>query len=210
MKLPLILMGLIALSPWVNAGEDGHDHHGHGHEKAGSLDAHVHGASDLMIAIEGNDIEIEFESPAMNLVGFEHKANSAKDKATVQQTVEILNKHSSVFSISGSSCKLVDSSVDVSSLLESHNKHRGHEDHGHKNGHDHDKHDHDEHSDSETHSEITASYHFQCEDLNRLASMDVDLFKDFAGIHEINVMWLSESKQGAATLTSKNKTVSFK
>ena len=45
----------------------------------GSLEAHVHGMSDLTIAVEGGEIEIEFESPAMNIVGFEYKAQSARD-----------------------------------------------------------------------------------------------------------------------------------
>lgn len=199
MKLPILLIGLMALSPWVSAGEN-----------SGSLDAHVHGTSDLTIAIEGKDIEIEFESPAMNLVGFEHKANSEKDKAIVQKTVVILNKHDSVFSLSGGSCKLVDSSVNVSSLLDAHEKHSDHDEHGHKNEHEHDKHEHDEHSDPKSHSEISASYHFQCDDLDKLSSMDVELFKGFSGIHKIKAMWLSETKQGAVTLTSKNKTIRFK
>ncbi|MGB1290473.1 MAG: ZrgA family zinc uptake protein, partial [Porticoccaceae bacterium] len=43
-------------------------------QKAASLDAHVHGLSQLTIAVEGETVELEFSSPAMNLVGFEHRA----------------------------------------------------------------------------------------------------------------------------------------
>ena len=220
-------------------------------DNAGSLDAHVHGVSEILIAIEGKEIEIRLESPAMNLVGFEHQAKTEQDKATVNRAVATLKKHRSIFSFSASQCKLVDASVDVSSVLKMHSeneenhhshgdehekdhrhedKHEHEKEHGHEDKHEHekehaqeDKHDHEEkhghedkhehehgHDESATHSEIYADYHFSCEDIDKLTTIEVSLFEHFPGIHQIRALWVSETKQGAVSLDSNNKTIGIR
>ena len=42
--------------------------------KVHAEEAHIHGLATLTLALEGNSLEIEFESPAANLVGFEHRS----------------------------------------------------------------------------------------------------------------------------------------
>ena len=49
------------------------DEHDHAH---GSLGAHEHGVGRLNAGLDGQTLELELESPAMNLVGFEHVATS--------------------------------------------------------------------------------------------------------------------------------------
>ena len=41
--------------------------------------AHIHGLATLTLAIENNVLEIQLESPAINLIGFEHQANSSEE-----------------------------------------------------------------------------------------------------------------------------------
>ena len=53
------------------------DEHDHEHEH-GSLGAHEHGVGRLNAVLDGQALELEFDSPAMNLVGFEHKAQSSR------------------------------------------------------------------------------------------------------------------------------------
>lgn len=50
-----------------HAHDEGHDDHNHGGE------AHVHGEAELLIAIEGENISVSFESPLANLIGFENE-----------------------------------------------------------------------------------------------------------------------------------------
>ena len=52
------------------------DEHDHEH---GSLGAHEHGVGRLNAALDGQTLELELESPAMNLVGFEHAATTDAD-----------------------------------------------------------------------------------------------------------------------------------
>lgn len=65
------------------------------------LDTHVHGLSELTIAMEGKSLEIQLTSPAMNLVGFEHKASSKKDNAAVENATSLLREYDSHFLLSG-------------------------------------------------------------------------------------------------------------
>ena len=61
LALPFALLPLAAMA---------HDHD-HDHAEHASLGAHEHGVAQLNVALDGNTLEIELESPAMNLVGFE-------------------------------------------------------------------------------------------------------------------------------------------
>ncbi len=142
------------------------------------LDAHVHGLSDLTIAIEGGDIEIEFESPAMNIVGFEYQAQSKKDIEAVEKAAARLAGPDAIFSFLDATCRLIDSSVNVAGVLG------------------------EAHDDHESHGDISGAYQFRCEDLSRLSEIQVHLFQFFPGIERIRVMWLREGNQGAITLTA--------
>ena len=71
-----------ALLPLHAAQAANHEHsHAHAHEEHASLDAHEHGVASLNVALDGQTLEIQLQSPAMNLVGFEHEAKSEADKA---------------------------------------------------------------------------------------------------------------------------------
>lgn len=193
-------------------------------QKGTSLDAHVHGLSQLTIAVEGEKVELEFSSPAMNLVGFEHKATSKKDIAAVKQAESILRQPETLFSLSDAKCKPVYTNVDISGLIEQHEDHHGHKGHDehkdhddHKGHDDHDDHDdHKEHKDHhdrkahdehETHSEIVANYSFACKGSSAISAVRVSLFESFVGIHKIQTMWVTPSKQGSAKLTAENSVV---
>ena len=166
-----------------------------------SLDAHVHGLSDLTIAIEAEAIEIQFTSPAMNLVGFEHKASSKKDIASVNNAESILDQPESLFIFSGSVCRLVESKVVLSGLIEE--DHKDHKDHKDHEGHE----DHEDHEDHQGHSEIVGHYSYRCSDLSKLSSIKTVMFESFPGIYKINAMWVMPSKQGSTTLTANNPTL---
>lgn len=60
MKIPFFLSILSILT--VFAAEDNH----------GSHEAHVHGEAEMTLILQNDELAINFESPAANLVGFEH------------------------------------------------------------------------------------------------------------------------------------------
>ena len=173
-----------------------------------SLDAHVHGLSELTIAMDAKSIEIQLISPAMNLVGFEYKASSKQDIAAVKQAKLLLEQQDSLFLIAGGDCEHLSTSIDSDGLLQAgaHEDQEKHDDH-----HDHEKHeDHSEHDQGETHSEMVASYSFTCKDTSKLSSIKVALFASFPGIHKVNTLWVTPSKQGSSMLSAKNSTINLK
>lgn len=74
----------------------------HGHEKEHEhekrqLDSHEHGVSTLKIAIEGRDLNMELESPANDIVGFEHAPENKNQKDTIQKALSQLKNMKGIF-----------------------------------------------------------------------------------------------------------------
>ncbi len=61
----------------------------------------------------------------------------------------------------------------------------------------------------ETHSEIEAGYHFECDEPGKLTQLTVELFDAFPGTEKLKVQYVIESKQGAAELTATDHVVQF-
>ena len=69
------------------AREHDHDHeHDHAHE-GDSLEQgkHVHGEVTINVALEGNSLAVELNSPALHVVGFERAARSPEDQRVVSE-----------------------------------------------------------------------------------------------------------------------------
>ena len=84
-KIKIIVTGLcISFFCWSysNHASESHDHESesHDHEKR-QLGSHEHGVSTLQIALEGQYIQMELESPANDIIGFEHLPKNNKQKA---------------------------------------------------------------------------------------------------------------------------------
>ena len=173
--------------------------------------AHVHGVAGLTLAIEGNTMEIGFDSPSFNILGFEHKANTPDQRKLVERAEEVLEQPGQLFVFSGTRCEIQHVTVDMTGVIHKKEKredYHGHPNHEHRDqNHDKEHGNHGEHSD--THSEITANYHFSCDDGAKLSSISLSLFDQFPGIKKINVMWVTISQQGAQTLTATKNSIYF-
>jgi hypothetical protein len=176
-------------------------------------EAHEHGVANLNIAVEGNNVYIEFTSPAANIVGFEHHPRTHEQKDAVKDAVNKLQKGDALFLLSAKSeSKLVKSSVDTD--IDKDANHHSEEDHAHSNkehhGHD-EKHDED-HGDKdkhERHSEFEATYQFICQKPEKLSQIEVMLFRAFPGIEHIEAQLLTEIKQTGMELTAKKNKIAF-
>ena len=169
----------------------GDDHH-HEHR---SHSAHVHGEAKLSLALEGNTLEINLESPSVNIVGFEHKASTPEQAHAVEEAEALLKSTQKLFIFSGTRCDVKEVKVDVSGLENEHLDHHE-DDHGH-----HDEH----HGHDDTHSEIGVNYSFTCAQGEKLTSVTVELLNQFPGIEEMDVMWITEAGQGAVELNPGTK-----
>ncbi|SDG35723.1 DUF2796 domain-containing protein [Phytopseudomonas seleniipraecipitans] len=196
----LLLALPFALLPLAVAHAHDHDHdHEHG-----SLGKHEHGVATLNVALEGNTLEIELESPAMNIVGFEHAATSDADKKTVAAARAKLEKPLALFSLpAAAGCSLTEHELSSPLFGDAEDKH----------DHDHD-HDHDEHADGHDHdhehSDIDADYSFTCKQPDALKTVDLTAFyKQFPATQKINVQLIGPNGQKGVESTPANARLTF-
>lgn len=172
------------------------DEHDHDHEH-GSLGAHVHGVARLDMALDGRTLELELDTPAMNIVGFEHAATTDADKATLAQARETLLKPHGLFSIpEAAGCTVTKQKLE-SPLF-------GDKD----DDDDHDAPDADGHE--HEHSEIHGHYQFTCTTPTAFNKLDLSqLFKSFPATQTIQVQLVTRTSQMGAEVRASNPVVKF-
>jgi len=171
MKIHFIILSLFFTGAWAT---DGHRQH----------NAHVHGHAVMNLAISGMELELELETPAMNLLGFEHHPESASDKMVFDKTLAFINQPSNWIELSTSAnCTLQQTSIE-SALIE-------------KTGHA-------EHADFE----IAVTY--RCLKPEHLKQVNLQrLFQEFPSLEEIDAQWLTDHKQSATELNGKQTIISL-
>ncbi|MGY8828827.1 MAG: DUF2796 domain-containing protein [Pseudomonadales bacterium] len=192
LALPFALLPLAAL-----AAEHSHEHdHAHDHAEHGSLDAHEHGAAQLNVVLDGKVLELQLESPAMNLVGFEHAAKSDADKAKVAAARSQLEQPQPLFGLNAGDCKISNQELESPLFAE------------HADSHEH-EHEHEKPHDSE-HSEIHAHYTLDCQKPEELKQLNLgELFKRFPATEKIQVQLIGPNGQQGMELTPAQPTLSF-
>ena len=179
-----------------------HAHEEHDHEH-GSLGAHEHGVGRLNAVLDGQALELELDSPAMNLVGFEHVATTAADKAKVAAVRKQLENPLALFNLpKGAGC--VVSSQELNSPLFGD---KPEADHDEDDDHDHDAKGGEHHHD---HSEIHAHYQFTCATPTALSNLDLtQVFKTFPATQKIQVQLIGPSGQQGVEAMASAATVKF-
>ncbi|UEH07904.1 DUF2796 domain-containing protein [Pseudomonas sp. HN8-3] len=181
-----------------------HAHEEHDHEH-GSLGAHEHGVGRLNAVLDGKALELELDSPAMNLVGFEHVATSAADKAKVADVRKQLENPFALFNLPKAAGCVV-SSQELNSPLFGDKPEADHDDDDHAtDGKGAAAHEH--HHD---HSEIHAHYQFTCATPTALGNLDLSqVFKTFPATKKIQVQLIGPSGQQGVDATATAATLKF-
>ncbi|WPN58723.1 DUF2796 domain-containing protein [Pseudomonas sp. P9_31] len=174
--------------------------HDHDHDEHGSLSAHEHGVGRLNAALDGQTLELELESPAMNLVGFEHAATTDADKAKVAAARAQLEKPLALFNLpKAAGCVVVTQELE-SPLFGDKPDADDHDKENAKDGHEH-------HHD---HSEIHAHYQFSCSAPGALKTLDLaTVFNTFPATQKIQVQLISPSGQQGVEVTAKAAALKF-
>ena len=189
LALPFALLPLA-----TGAAAHSHEHDDHDHVEHGSLDAHEHGAAQLNVVLDGKVLELQLESPAMNLVGFEHAAVSSSDKAAVARAQQHLQTPLALFGIVAAAGCVITSHELHSPLFEAHAEE--HEEHDKEHGAEH--------------SDIDANYVLTCSQPQALAAIDLsELFKRFPATDKIQVQLIGPNGQQGAELSAAQPRLSF-
>ncbi|MBV4506769.1 DUF2796 domain-containing protein [Pseudomonas sp. BW13M1] len=171
-----------------------HDDHDHDH---GTLGAHEHGVAKLNAVLDGNTLELELDSPAMNIVGFEHVASSDADKAKVTAARQQLEQPLKLFGVApAAGCK--EDAQELESPLFGDAAQTDEDGDSHEHGHAH------------AHADVNAHYQLTCATPGKLTQIDLGpLFKTFPQTQKINVQLIGPNGQKGIEATPAKAVVAF-
>ncbi|MEO0803489.1 MAG: DUF2796 domain-containing protein [Cyanobacteria bacterium J06642_2] len=124
-----------------------------GHEERRQFDSHVHGITNMNVAVENGTLDIEVDSPAANIVGFEHRPETAEQETAIAEALAQLEAGDVVFILpENAGCQLIEANAQTSFSEDGEGEHHHedgehHAEEGHGEGDHHDEHGDDEHGD---------------------------------------------------------------
>ncbi|WP_462401766.1 DUF2796 domain-containing protein [Pseudomonas sp. Marseille-QA0332] len=202
MRRSLLALPFALLPLAMAQAHEAHDHdHEHQHEHAhGSLGAHEHGVAQLNVVLDGKNLKLELESPAMNLVGFEHLASSDADKAKVAAVRQQLVQPTKLFGLSqAAGCSETAQELESPLFAD-----QPAPEHKHEHEHEH------AHESEHQHSDIHAHYQLTCTAPGKLAGIDLTpLFQAFPATRTINVQLIGPNGQKGVESTPAKAMVAF-
>lgn len=169
-RLPALIL-LFAFAPAAMAGA--------GHE------AHVHGVASVDVAIDGNVLSIDLDTPADNLLGFEHTPRSADEKQRAGRVAALLAQPDTLFRINPEAgCVAAKPALQAPILSGS--------------------------GATGEHNDIEASFGFNCARPAALANLNVLLFDAFPRLNSIKLQLAGPKGQRGQTLQKGQRSVSLK
>lgn len=192
---------------------------------------HSHGTAQLQVAREGQTFDILFETPAYNLVGFEHAPKNTEQKQAVAKAEAWLSEMP-LLGTGTAACEVTAASVSHGLGSASPASVRADEHEHEESSHPHDRdHDDQKHSDSEhhyhgaahhethdehehgyeqahgdeagaTHSEFEVAQQLTCSGPEPVQTLTSPLFERFNALEQLHVEWVSGGGQGSVRLKS--------
>jgi hypothetical protein len=149
---------------------------------------HVHGSATLDIALQDGRLDIEFESPAINVVGFEHEPATAEERAALSQANRTFDGGDPLFvSPAGAACK--QTSVTRTPITY--------------------EHDGDDEKPNAPHANYEVAYRFTCKHPDKLDWIEVQLFEVTRGMQKITATVVTPGIQRQTDLTAGHTRVSL-
>jgi hypothetical protein len=154
------------------------EHEEHEHEQH---QAHVHGKAELLVAVDFQDLEIVFHSPAINLIGFEHPPETQSEIKQLATAENILQQVDILFILPPEAgCSLQQLNIQLPFEKQSKENHAGHE--------------------NDSHADFSCHYHYKCQSSARLTGFKAGLFDQFPLLEEIHGQAISGRGQHAFEL----------
>jgi hypothetical protein len=162
------------------------------------LGAHVHGRGTLNIAIEGDKVTMELETPGMDIVGFEHAATTQRDKAALEKAKARLSAPLSLFTLpAGAGCRVTDATIAIE--RGEHNDDAKEEPEGSTKSEGH----------AGGHSEFHAQYGLQCSSADTITAIEFDYFRAFPGAEKLDVNVITPKGQSRFEATRARPNISL-
>lgn len=149
---------------------------------------HVHGVATLQIAVDGNTLQLNLESPLDNLLGFEHMPNTAPQKALVKTMESRLRQADRLFRPNPAAhCTLKSVTLDSPVLGVSKDDGPMHDDH----------------------ADLDGEFVFACAKPDELRELEVRLFDAFPGLRQLKTEAATPRGQKAGTLSPNQRRINW-
>jgi hypothetical protein len=136
--------------------------------------AHQHGAAALQVSLDGRVLQIAYDGPAENILGFEHAPKTEAQRKTVARAEEQLRQSAQLFTTPpAAACQAQPARIEMK--LPSPGS-------------------------GETHSEIEVEWRWDCAKPDALAYVDVGLFKAFPRLKQLRAQVVTGKGQTTALL----------
>ena len=146
------------------------------HREAG---AHAHGHGKVNVAIEGKKLLVEMEAPGADIVGFEHEAKTADEKAAIEKATADLKNTDNVIELpTAANCKASKSEVEL------------HQEPG-----------------GDEHGEFHVTYEFQCGNIGQLSKITFRYFERFKNAEELETSVITSKGAKKFEATPKSPTI---
>ena len=152
--------------------------------------SHVHGNAELNVVLMEKQLQVEFVSPAINLLGFERPPITDVESATMNNTIKQLQHGGWLIEGVPSTCQLSTEEFEAPFFEERES-----------NKHDH-EHESSEH-DAEAHSNFRVRYLYDC-DAALKKQLRILAFDHYNGIETLTVQWITNQMQGYTQLSRDN------
>lgn len=164
------------------------------------LGAHEHGRGTLNIAVEGNKVTVELETPGVDIVGFEHAAKTSREKAAVDKAKAQLMTPLSLFKLpAAAECRVTEASVEVEIGEHDHDgKEAAKAPEGGKAL-----------AKGEGHSEFHAQYTLECKAASSITGIEFGYFRAFAGAEKLDVNVITPKGQSKFEATRAKPSISL-
>lgn len=160
-----------------------------------ALPPHVHGEASLQVVQQGSALALHLESPAINMLGFEHQPETPAQKQLAQNLDRLMRDPANAFDIpTAAGCSL--NNADLGRHQETTVIPAGHDP------------EHD-HAEKLVHSDLVYDYKLVCENPADLDAIRVKLFSDYPDLHRIKAEVIS-GRQGYQELTAENAVIQLR
>ena len=158
------------------------------------------------MALDGNVLRIELESPLYNLLGFEHAPDTEAQRDQVAEAERKLAQPEELFVFNSEAGCRADTIATVSLFAEA-------DGYGHDGNHDHendlDHHDEDG-KDASAHRDALVTYSLSCASPSELRRADIGLLSAFPLMEEVDMVYLGPDTQKSLELTGSQTTLDFR
>ena len=161
--------------------------------------SHVHGNAELNVVLMEKQLQVEFVSPAINLLGFERPPITDVESAAMNNTIKQLQHGGWLIEGVPSTCQLSTEEFEAPFFEERESYKHDHEHESSKHDHEHESSKHE----AEAHSNFRVRYLYDC-DAALKKQLRILAFDHYNGIETLTVQWITNQMQGYTQLNRDN------